>query len=627
MEEGKETNENEKLIEIDLESVPRSPKTSPRSPTKITASAPPPPDPPPDPMIDIALKFTIIKSGSEEADYNSVTLYDLITKKELSQLKKEYDYIHFDKITKFLIKSLSLNEFIEKTDTEKSLGQISLVGKFNDYTYEILHIITNLINSITDIINNKVDKHLNIHLSVVKKKWIGHNWSVIMDRSINVFNSSLVNIHTPNEEDLRMSMQTATTNSWTLYINSHSNFYFNYPPAPLDNIVSIDYDQIIHLLYYGKIGLSSASIIDQYTNKEKYEADFFYLIIKYLYKIKNFKLTDSRMLNQLIIDNKIPLLTTFNTEKKKTIGYFKTVEELIANNNMFIQKEEERINEFTQVKLRATKPVPALDSFILTSQSKLDTYIISNVKLTEKLTSYTDILEVFDMYLDKLEKDLPFFNIITLGLTGKISSAVTRLYKNKNFVILKRFDFDEKYNNLKIMNVKSTNPVLNELNELDLRVEEDKLSFLEILSRLSIEPENIEKITNIINGDVITMGELACIGKILGLSITNIISSGCNNYSNGSLKLTKELLDYLHDDPNGLAFGVRTKKQLKHITRSKKQYRLNQHRLNQHRLNQHRLNQKTKEKKLKQRSRKTSRKTSRKGSRKTSRKTSRKRLK
>ena len=46
-----------------------------------------------------------------------------------------------------------------------------------------------------------------------------------------------------------------------------------------------------------------------------------FIIIQYLYKIKNFKLTDTRILNQLIIDNKVDLIRTFNKEKEIYIKY------------------------------------------------------------------------------------------------------------------------------------------------------------------------------------------------------------------------------------------------------------------------------------------------------------------
>ena len=102
-------------------------------------------------------------------------------------------------------------------------------------------------------------------------------------------------------------MQTSTKNSWTLFINSHSDFIFYYPEnfKTTDPILTSIFYHIIHLLYYGEIGLYNLHIISDYTNKESYEADFMFVIIQYLYKIKNFKLTDTRVLNQLIIDNKL----------------------------------------------------------------------------------------------------------------------------------------------------------------------------------------------------------------------------------------------------------------------------------------------------------------------------------
>ena len=79
-------------------------------------------------------------------------------------------------------------------------------------------------------------------------------------------------------------------------------------------------------------------IIADNTNKELYEADFMFIIIQYLYKIKNFKLTDTRILNQLIIDNKVDLIRTFNKEKEKYIKYREIEEEEVATNKKILIK-------------------------------------------------------------------------------------------------------------------------------------------------------------------------------------------------------------------------------------------------------------------------------------------------
>ena len=106
------------------------------------------------------------------------------------------------------------------------------------------------------------------------------------------------------------------------------------------------------------------------------------------------------------------------------------------------------------------------------------------------------------------------------------------------------------------------------------------------------------------------MSQVAYIGQLLGLSETNIISNGCNDYKPETKHLTPELILYIHDDPNGLAFGARNTAYRKKILEQRKRYRLTQ-RLKQRskqRSKQYRLKQRSKQYRLKQRSKKGSRK-------------------
>ena len=274
-----EDNEQDKElpIHLELEIEPRlTNKSSPKI-EDIHASAPPAP-------ISIVLKFTIIKDGSSAADYESVKLNDLISKEDLIKMKKEYKYTQFKDLhalKKHLFFELTLHSEIIRysENTEKCIGYIELSGKYIKFIDSILDTFTDFISTITDIINNKVQKQLNIHLSVVKIENENITREVIDEDApkITLFNESIANIHTPNEEDLRRTMQTSTKNSWTLYINSHSDFKFIY----FDNFKITDppmisnFSHIVHLLYYGKIGISNMSIMNQYTNKELYESDFF----------------------------------------------------------------------------------------------------------------------------------------------------------------------------------------------------------------------------------------------------------------------------------------------------------------------------------------------------------------
>jgi hypothetical protein len=532
----------------------------------------------PDSIISIVLKFTIIKDGSSAADYESVKLNDLITEKELNKMKKEYKYTQFKDMYAFkkrLFAELTLHpEIIRNAEnTEKCIGYIELSSKLIKFIDIVLLMFTDFISTIIDIINNKVQKQLNIHLSVVKIE--DNITNEVIDESaakISIFNESIANIHTPNEEDLRRTMQTSTKNSWTLFINSHSDFIFYYPenfktPDSLPNNI---FDHIIHLLYYGEIGLYNLHIIDDNATKELYEADFMFVIIQYLYKIKHFKLTETKVLNQLIIDNKVDLIRTFNKEKERYIKYLELDEEKNAINKKSIQNEEERLKVL--IKLQTKKPESSahLNPFILDCQQIISKLVNENIELQKLIDTRDSYNEIYDMYLHKLKYNEPFFNIITLGLNSRLPNLISRLYKNSKIVIIKNFQFDTIFNNFKIMNIKSTNPKLNELNELDLRIEEDKVIFLDILIQLSIEPSNIAKITTILNGNNITMAQVAYIGQLLGLTETNIITSGCNGYAPGSKPLTPELISYIQDDPNSVAFGERTTKQLKHITRQQK---------------------------------------------------------
>lgn len=130
--------------------------------------------------------------------------------------------------------------------------------------------------------------------------------------------------------------------------------------------------------------------------------------------------------------------------------------------------------------------------------------LISNYE--EGIINHNLNKEAFEMYLHNLRHDIPFFNILTLRLIGNWTGN-TILEKNSNIDIYKLFQFDLRLNKLKIMNVKSTNPLLNELNELDLRVEEDKLYFLDIVRQLQLSEPDITKITALLTGNMITMGE------------------------------------------------------------------------------------------------------------------------
>ena len=601
---------------IELAEAPRSTKKSSPRRVDIQVSAPPMPAP----IINTILKFNIIKEGSSEADYESVVLNDLITQHEFNKIKKRYKYTQFKEFNlykKKLFELLTLNSVIipNSDNTEKCIGYIALPFKFKIYHAIITSIFKELIDNITDIINNKVQKHLNIQLSVMK---INDNdiTQIVIDEddddSITLFNESILNIHTPNEEDLRRTIQTSTKNSWTLFINSHSDFIFYYPEnfKTTDPIPTSIFDHIIHLLYYGEIGLYNLHIISDYTNKESYEADFMFVIIQYLYKIKNFKLTDTRVLNQLIIDNKVDLIRTFNKEKEIYIKYRELDEEKFATNKKSIQIEEDRLEVF--IKLQTTSPESSthLDSFILKSQTIISTLLSENIKLQKSIDTRNSYNEIYELYLHKLENDDPFFNIITLGLNSYWPNLISRLYKNSKIVIIKNFQFDNLFNNFKIMNIKSTNPKLNELNELDLRDDEDKVTFLDILIQIPIEPSNIAKIRTLLSGNNITMSQVAYIGQLLGLSETNIISNGCNDYKPETKHLTPELILYIHDDPNGLAFGARNTAYRKKILEQRKRYRLTQ-RLKQRskqRSKQYRLKQRSKQYRLKQRSKKGSRK-------------------
>lgn len=561
---------------IDLEIVPKSTTNSSLRREDIQAALATAP-------ISIVLKFTIIKDGSSAADYESVKLNDLITEKEFNKMKKEYEYTQFKEMYAFkkrLFAELTLHpEIIRNAEnTKKCIGYIELSSKLIKFIDIVLLMFTDFISTITDIINNKVQKQLNIHLSVVKIEDDNITNEVIDEDTtkINLFNESIANIHTPNEEDLRRTMQTSTKNSWTLFINSHSDFTFYYPENfkttdPLPNNI---FDHIIHLLYYGEIGLYNLHIIDDNATKELYEADFMFVIIQYLYKIKHFKLTDTKVLNQLIIDNKVDLIRTFNKEKERFIKYIEFNEEKNATNKKSIQNEEDRLKVL--IKLQTKKPESSthLNPFILDCQQIISKLVNENIELQKLIDTRNSYNEICDMYLHKLKHNDPFFNIITLGLNTGLPNLISKLYKNSKIVIIKNFQFDTIFNNFKIMNIKSTNPKLNELNELDLRIEEDKVTFLDILKQLPIEPSNIAKITNLLSGNNITIAQIAYIGQLLGLSETNIISNGCNDYKPGSKILTPELISYIHDDPNGLAFGLRNttyiKKQLNHITRQQK---------------------------------------------------------
>ena len=582
-----EDNEQDKEspIHIELEIVPKSiKKSSPRrediqtSALASTLAPAPAPAPALTPIISIALKFTIIKDGSSAADYESVKLNDLISQKELTKMKKEYKYTQFKDlyfVKRHLFTELKLHpEIIRNAEnTEKCIGYIE-ISKLIQLIDIILLTFTDFISFIIDIINNKVQKHLNIHLSLVKIEDDNITNEVIDQDAakITLFNESLANIYTPNEEDLRRTMQTSTKNSWTLFINSHSDFIFYYPEnfKTTDPILTSIFYHIIHLLYYGEIGLYNLHIIADNTNKELYEADFMFIIIQYLYKIKNFKLTDTRILNQLIIDNKVDLIRTFNKEKEIYIKYRELDEEKFATNKKSIQIEEDRLEVF--IKLQTTSPESSthLDSFILKSQTIISTLLSENIKLQKSIDTRNSYNEIYELYLHKLENDDPFFNIITLGLNSYWPNLISRLYKNSKIVIIKNFQFDNLFNNFKIMNIKSTNPKLNELNELDLRDEEDKVTFLDILIQIPIEPSNIAKITTLLSGNNITMAQVAYIGQLLGLQETNIISNGCNDYKPETKHLTPELISYIHDDPNGLAFGLKNKKKYAKKNKTKK---------------------------------------------------------
>ena len=606
---------------IDLEIVPKSTtKSSLRrediqaATASVSASAP---------IISIVLKFTIIKDGSSAADYESVKLNDLITEKEFNKMKKEYEYTQFKEMYAFkkrLFAELTLHpEIIRNAEnTKKCIGYIELSSKLIKFIDIVLLMFTDFISTIIDIINNKVQKQLNIHLSIVKIEDNITNEVIDEDTTkINLFNESIANIHTPNEEDLRRTMQTSTKNSWTLFINSHSDFTFYYPENfkttdPLPNNI---FDHIIHLLYYGEIGLYNLHIIDDNATKELYEADFMFVIIQYLYKIKHFKLTDTRVLNQLIIDNKVNLIKTFNKEKERFIKYIEFNEEKNATNKKSIQNEEDRLKVL--IKLQTKKPESSthLNPFILDCQQIISKLVNENIELQKLIDTRNSYNEICDMYLHKLKHDDPFFNIITLRLNTGLPNLISRLYKNSKIVIIKNFQFDTIFNNFKIMNIKSTNPKLNELNELDLRIEEDKVTFLDILKQLPIEPSNIAKITTLLSENNITMAQVAYIGQLLGLSETNIISNGCNGYAPGSKLLTPELISYIQDDPNELAFGVRNTsyrtKQLNHITKQQKskQQKSRQQKYREQRSRQQKYrHQKYREQKSRKRSRKRSRK-------------------
>jgi hypothetical protein len=541
------------------------------------------------PKIGIALKFNIIKDGSSEVDYESVDLDDLITQHELKKLKKEYNYKYtteLDSINKSIFSELELKHINipNSENTEKCIGYLEYSGKLTELRFEkmnfidyILNTFLDFINSITFIIHNKVQRRLNIHLNVVKilgsditREFLYNNTKIM------VFNESLLlNIRTPNEADLRKTIEISTKNSWTLYINSHSDFFFYYPEdfSETDEAIPNISDNNIHLLYYGKLGLMNLHRFEY--DKFIDETNFLFPIIQYLYKIKNYQLTESSVLNQLIIENKDKFITIYTELQTKNDANILLHTEQISANTDIIQKEEDKI---AALKLTTESNV--------TMQISKSQFIISNTlelntKLEENIDKFKSYNKICILYLDNLLHDVPFFNIITLG-------SNKRLTKNNKIVILKTFYFDDAFNYFKIMNVKSTNPVLNGLNELDLRHDDDKIILLDILLQITGDPLIIENISIMLNRNNITMYEIANIGRLLGLTETNIITSGCNTYRPHSRELSPSQILYIHDDPNGLAFGIHNKKtQLNHITRRQKKIN---------------LKQKTKGKKLKQRS-------------------------
>ncbi len=578
---------NMSLIEIYPESTkPSSPR---KEITELIASAPVAPIPIHIvPTIGIALKFNIIKDGSSEVDYESVVLDDLITQHELKKLKKEYKYKYtteLDSINKSIFSELELKHINipNSENTEKCIGYLEYSGKLTELRFEkmnfidyILNTFLDFINSITFIIHNKVQRRLNIHLNVVKilgsditKEFLYNNTKIM------VFNESLLlNIRTPNEADLRKTMEISTKNSWTLYINSHSDFFFYYPEdfSETDEAIPNISDNNIHLLYYGKLGLMNLHRFEY--NKFIDETNFLFPIIQYLYKIKNYQLTESSVLNQLIIENKDKFITIYTELQTKNDANILLHTEQISANTDIIQKEEDKI---AALKLTTESNVTMQLSkcqFIISNALEL------NTKLEENIDKFKSYNKICILYLDNLLHDIPFFNIITLGSNN-------RLTKNNKIVILKTFYFDDKFNYFKIMNIKSTNPVLNGLNELDLRHDDDKIILLDILLQITGDPLIIENISIMLNRNNITMYEIANIGRLLGLTETNIITSGCNTYRPHSRELSPSQILYIHDDPNGLAFGIHRK--IKTQKRTRRQKKIN-------------LKQKTKGEKLKQRS-------------------------
>lgn len=582
---------NMSLIEVYPESTKKS---SPRKEiTEPIASAPVVPIPIHIvPTIGIALKFNIIKDGSSEVDYESIVLDDLITQHELKKLKKEYNYKYtteLDSINKSIFSELELKHINipNSENTEKCIGYLEYSGKLTELRFEkmnfidyILNTFLDFINSITFIIHNKVQRRLNIHLNVVKilgsditREFLYNNTKIM------VFNESLLlNIRTPNEADLRKTIEISTKNSWTLYINSHSDFFFYYPEdfSETDEAIPNISDNNIHLLYYGKIGLINVHRFDE---NDKYldETNFLFPIIQYLYKIKKYQLTESSVLNQLIIENKDKFITMYTELQTKNDAKILYYSEQISTNKDIIQKEEAKLAKLTlitdtnfNVNMQISKC-----QFIISNALELNTKFEAEV---DKSRSYN---KIYILYLDNLLHDVPFFNIITIGSNN-------RLTKNNKIVILKTFDFDDAFNYFKIMNVKSNNPVLNGLNELDLRHDDDKNILLDILLQITGDPLIIENISIMLNSNNISMNDISNIGRLLGLTETNIITSGCNTYRPHSRELSPSQILYIHDDPNGLAFGIHNKKtQLNHITRRQKKIN---------------LKQKTKGKKLKQRS-------------------------
>ena len=249
-------------------------------------------------MKEYSLKITIKnkEEQEEEQEEEQAKITDIITQSDITKLKKQFKFTYKNDA---LIPIVDAIHFILLCPNE---GYIRI--KKGDHTDKnIIQVLLKFKKSIIQLIKHKVTKQYIVTIGGIH---IDNPLVCNNDYSyIDVIPEKI--LETPYLENISTYTQASEKNSWTLFINSHSDFYIKVPPEfnpeSLDPIISAEIPKpnddplLIHLLYIGEIGVCNIG-------RNKFKNTNIFPIVKYLYEQKNYKNIQSSDLNQIILNNK-----------------------------------------------------------------------------------------------------------------------------------------------------------------------------------------------------------------------------------------------------------------------------------------------------------------------------------